>query len=1122
MPPRTDLEQRQSKLSPAKQALLEEWSQGNLPSPATPQEIPQQARKDRVPPSFAQERLWFLNQLEPDSPAYNIVRAVRLSGPLDSAALEQSLNELVRRHETLRTTFSLEEGRPVQVINPELTLQLQLLDLRSLAETERESQAQRLCRERAFKTFDLTRGPLFRATLLCLGKREHILLLTMHHIVSDGWSMGILMREISALYQALAQGAPSPLPELPIQYADYALWQRQRLRGDTLEAQLTYWKQQLAGAPQVLELPTDHPRPPRQTYEGAMRSVTLSTALTLRLKALCQEESVTLFMTALAAFQILLYRYTGQVDIVVGSPIANRTRAELEGLVGFFVNTLILRTDLSGNPTFRELLGRVRDICLGAYAHQDLPFEQLVEALQPDRDSDHNPLFQTMLVYQNTPAQSLELPGLHANSMDIGIEAAQFDLTLLLTGQEDELQARMAYRTDLFGAPTIARMLGHFRTLLEDIVADPNQRIAQLRLLTRAEKQKLLVTWNNTQVDFGPDLCVHQLFERQVEQRPNALAVVAQDQQLCYCQLNRRANQMAHYLRGLGAGPEMPIGLFLKRSVERVVALLGILKAGAAFVTLDPAHPRQHLVLKVEDAEMSFIITTEALRERLPDSTARLICMDADQTTIHRESGQNPESAATSANLAYMVYTSGSTGRPKGVMIEHKALTNFLLAWYQYCKMGPHTHRLDNTSLSYDVWVASITIPLCCGGVLQLAPDEVLLPGPELIRFLEDTGVSQFTLVPSAFRLLPEAALPDLRLVITGGEVVTADLVERWAPGRTFLNGYGPTEATINTTVYPCTAGEETPSIGRPMANMQVYLLDAQLQPVPIGIPGELCIGGVGLARGYLNQPGLTADKFIPNPFGTEPGSRLYKTGDLARYRPDGNIDFLGRIDHQVKIRGSRIELEEIEAVLSQHPAVQPCVVSVSRDAQGAACLTAYVVPSQEHPPKPGELRRFLREKLPEQMVPSEIVLLDALPLTPSGKVDRNALPMLDWRRADAVQSYESPRTPVEETIAGIWAQTLGVDRAGIHDNFFDLGGHSLLATQVVAQIRDRLHVEVPLRVIFDSPTVADLATFIAEQQRLADAEQLDQIIADLEEMSDGKIERYLYEEGTETGENQR
>jgi amino acid adenylation domain-containing protein len=1120
---RPDLVQRRSQLSPARQALFEEWSRGLSPDASGSARIPRRTPEDSVLLSFAQERQWFLHELEPDSPAYNIARAYRLSGALDLPALEQSLNEISRRHEALRTTFSVVGGEPVQVIAAEQTLQLPLLDLRSLPDSEREAEARRLCVERAQLPFDLSHGPLFRPALLKLGAEEHILLLSMHHIVSDGWSMGVLLRELSALYRAFAEGKPAPLPDLPIQYADYALWQRQWLQGERLEAQIAYWKGQLADAPQVLDLPTDHPRPQTATYEGAVQTAMLPRALTEALQELAQEEGATLFMVLLAAFQTLLHRYSGEVDIVVGSPIANRTQAEIEPLIGFFVNTLALRTDLSGNPTFRQLLDRVRTACLGAYDHQVLPFEKLVQELGVPRDLDYPPLFQTLFVFQNAPAPALQLPGLAADRMDTSVGALQYDLNLVQEVGHDGLRVRLGYKTALFEAATMQRLLGHYQTLLEGIVTSAEQRVAELPLLTPAEQRQILVAWNDTQKDYPLHLCSHQLFERQVDLRPNAVAVEFRDQHLTYGQLNSLANQLAHHLRSLGAKPEMMVGLCAEHSLALAVGFLAIQKAGAAVVLLDPALPKDRLSFILDDAGMSLVLTTAEAGHRLPESAAHILDLDALQDTLARQNDQNPDSGVISANLAYMIYTSGSTGIPKGVMVGHRALSNFSLALMEAVDVGPGTRRLHNGALSYDVAVGNLVGPLCAGAVLHLASAETRLPGPKLIRLIQEKGITHLGIVPSALRMLPVEELPSLQALILGGEAVPADLVARWAPGYRVFNGYGPAEAAINTTLYECIDDGQAPPIGRPMANYQVYLLDSSLQPVPVGISGELCIGGLGLARGYLNQTSLTAEKFIPDPFGSEQGARLYRSGDLARYRPDGNIEFLGRIDHQVKIRGSRVELGEIEVVLRQHPAVREAVVVTTETAQGDRRLVAYVVSTQEPDPTPGALRRFLREKLPEQMLPSATLYLDALPLTPSGKIDRLSLPDPKWSRAETVQAYVPPSTPIEEALAAVWAQVLDVERIGVDDNFFDLGGHSLLAAQIVYRVRDVLQVEVPLRLIFDSPTLAGMAAFIAKQQtRVATDDELDQTMAALEHMPDEEVEQLLSDEGSEREQNQR
>jgi amino acid adenylation domain-containing protein len=1085
--------------------------------------LPRRTQHDAVPLSYAQERQWFFHELEPDNPTYNIVRAVRLSGPLDVVVLEQSLNEIVRRHEALRTTFSSVEGRPLQVIATEQCLRLPLLDLQSLPEMERQAGAQRLCVERARLPFDLRRGPLFRPALLKLAGEEHILLLNMHHIVSDGWSMGVLMRELSTLYKAFAQGQPSPLPDLPIQYADYALWQREWLQGEVLETQISYWREQLAGTPQILDLPTDHPRPQESTFEGAVQSMTLPMTLTEALRDLAYQEGATLFMILLAVFQVLLHRYSGEVDIVVGSPIANRTRAEIEPLIGFFVNTLALRTDLSGNPTFRQLLTRVRKVCVDAYDHQDVPFERLVQELGIPRDLNYPPLFQSLFVFQNAPAPALQLLGMSADRIDMSVGAMQFDLNLILEIGHDGLRARLGYKTALFEAVTMQRLLGHYQTLLEEIVANADQRVTQLPLLTPAEKHQILIAWNDTQKDYPLHLCSHQLFERQVDLRPNAVAVEFREQQLTYGQLNRLANQLAHHLRSLDAKPEMMVGLCVEHSIELAVGFLGIHKAGAAVVLLDPVLPKDRLKFILDDAGLSLVVTTGEALHRLPESAAHILNLDALQDTLARQSDQNPDSGVSPANLAYMIYTSGSTGTPKGVMVGHRGLSNFSLALRDAFDVGPGTRRLHNGALSYDVAVGNLVGPLCAGAVLHLVSTETRLPGPNLIRLIQEKGITHLGIVPSALRMLPVEELPSLQVLILGGEAVPADLVARWAPGHRVFNGYGPAEATINTTLHECADDGQAPPIGQPVANYQVYLLDSYLQPVPVGISGELCIGGVGLARGYLNQPGLTAEKFIPDPFGSEPGARLYRSGDLARYRPDGNIEFLGRIDHQVKIRGSRVELGEIEVVLRQHPAAREAVVVTTEVGPGDRRLVAFVVPGQQPAPTSSERRRFLREKLPEHMLPSALLFVDALPLTPSGKIDRRSLPAQEWARTEAAQTYVPPRTPLETALAAIWAQVLGVERVGIDDNFFDLGGHSLLAVQVVSRILDAFQVELPLRAIFNSPTITGMAELVASRQtERAMDEQVDQILASLEQMSDEEIERLLLQEGGEAQENQQ
>src|ERR687886_738282 len=1042
--------------------------------------------------SFAQARLWFLEQLEPGSYAYNIPAAVRLTGSLHVAALQQSLDEIVQRHEALRTTFAMVNGEPIQVIAPVLALTLPLVDLRELPQAQQEASVERLATEEAMRPFDLAQGPLLRATLLQLGQAEPVLLLVMHHIVSDGWSMGVLIRELAALYEAFSMGKPSPLPELPIQYADFAHWQRQWLQGEVLAAQLSYWQQQLAGAPSLLELPTDRPRPAVQTFRGAAQSLALPETLTEKLKLLSQRSGVTLFMTLLAAFQTLLYRYTGQDDICIGSPIANRNHSETERLIGFFVNTLVLRTPLSGNPSFQELLGRVREVALGAYAHQDLPFEQLVEALHPERSLSHHPLFQVMFVLQNAPMPALELPGLTLSSLEIDSKTAKFDLTLSMEDTEQGLVGALEYNTDLFDAAAIGRMLGHFQTLLEGIVADPQQHVSNLPILTQPERHTLLVEWNHTQVDYPKDVCVHQLFEAQVEQTPEAMAVVFEDQQLTYRELNRRANQVAHHLRSLGVGSDVLVGICVERSLEMVVGLLGILKAGAAYVPLDPSYPAERLAFMLEDAQVPILLTQQRLVSRLPKHGAKAICLDADWEIIAQESTENSTSNVKADNLAYVIYTSGSTGKPKGVQIEHQGLLN-LVFWHQRAFAVSSAERATQIAgPAFDAAVWELLPYLTTGASIYIANEETRISPVQLRDWLITSAIT-ITFLPTP---LAESVLSldwpsntALQTLLTGGD----KLHNYPSPSLPFklVNNYGPTENTVVTTsggVSSTKQSDRTPTIGRPIANTQVYLLDKNLQPVPVGIPGEIYVGGASLARGYLNHPDLTALSFIPNPCSNTQSRRLYKTGDLARYLPDGNIEFLGRLDDQVKIRGFRIELGEIESVLGQHPAMQETLVVVREDIPNNKRLVAYGVPKQSPAPSMQELHHFLKQQLPEYMVPSAFVLLDALPLTPNGKVDRRALPAPDTTRPELAGAYVAPRTSVEELLAGCSADVLGVGKGGIHDNFFEVGGDSILSIQIIARAKQAGLALTPKQ-LFGHQTIAELAT-VAGTTSVFQAEQ--------------------------------
>ncbi|WP_373528143.1 amino acid adenylation domain-containing protein [Nostoc sp.] len=1063
-------------------------------------------RIQKLPLSFAQERIWLLSQLEPDNPFYNELVALQLYGNLNIVALEQSLNKIIARHEALRTNFRTINEQPVQVIAESLSFSVPIVDLTELPEGKREIACQQLATAEATRPFDLASSSLIRTSVVKLTEVEHVLLLTIHHIVFDGWSTGVLIRELASIYSALCNNSSPELPELPIQYADFAIWQRQWLQTEVLQTQLNYWQQLLKNAPTLLELPTDRPRPAVQTFRGARQQIKLSIELSEALANFSRQERATLFMTLFTAYVTLLYRYTGSDDIVVGTPIANRDRVEIEGLIGFFVNTLLLRTDLSGNPSFQQLLNRVRQLALQAYAHPDLPFEELVKALQPQRDLSYTPLFQVMFVLQNLPASQIELTGLTVSSLATESATAKFDLTLLMQNTTTGLVGMWEYNTDLFNADTIERMSGHFVTLLEAIVTNPQQKISQLPLLKEQEQRKLLVEWNDTQVEYLCNQCIHQLFEEQVERTPDAIAVVFENQQLTYDELNYRANQLAHYLKALGVKADVLVGLCVDRSLDMVVGLLGILKAGGAYVPLDPEYPPERLSFMLLDAQVSVLLTQQHLVKRLPEHQAKLVCLDTEWQLISQSSQDNLITDIQATNLAYVIYTSGSTGTPKGVMIEHHSLVNFTKAEVIEWGINQSDRILQFSSFSFDVFAKDIYPCLSIGGTLVLRTEQMLNSWFALIEEIECWQISVLN-VPAAYwhELVTELARTNkslsrsLRLITIGGERLLPEKIKLWyeyvqknrdlyETSPQLINGYGPTETTIQASCCPlsaqmCDSALSSAPIGRPLPNTQIYILDSHLQPVPVGVPGELHIGGAGLARGYLNRRELTQEKFILNPFEEAGGSRLYKTGDLARYLPDGNIEYIGRIDNQVKIRGFRIELGEIETVLSQHENVQASCVVAREDSPSNKRLVAYVVLHQDCTPTINELRHFLKAKLPEYMVPNAVVILESLPLTPNGKVDRRALPTPDLH-SEQKDKFVAPRTPVEEMLAQIWAQVLKVEQVGIYDNFFELGGHSLLATQLLSRIGNIFKVELPLRSLFAAATVAELTYLIGQLQQ--------------------------------------
>ena len=1058
------------------------------------------ARDGALPLSFAQQRLWFLDQLEPGSAAYNIPSAVRLKGSLDVKALEQSLKEVVRRHEVLRTTFTVVDGQPGQVIGEAEEFGLSVFELAAeLSEGEREEEVQRLAQVEAAQPFDLGTGPLLRATLLRLSADEHVALLTMHHIVSDGWSTGILIRELAALYQAFMQGQASPLPELPIQYADYAVWQREWSSGEVLERQLGYWREQLAGAPAQLELPTDHARPAVQSFAGSVESFRVSRGLSEQLRRLSRSEGATLFMTLLAAFKLLLYRYTGQTDLVVGTAVANRNRQETEGLIGFFVNTLVLRTNVSKAESFRELLDQEKDVALAAYAHQDVPFERLVESLQPERNLSWTPLFQVMFVLQNAPQEKLELADLKLTGLDLGGESAKFDLTFELQDEvEGEIGGTLVYNRELYEPQTVRRMLRHYEQILTEVVTQPESRIDEFGIVGPDERQQLLVEWNQTARKYPRDSSVHELFEKQARRKPSATAIEMDDELVSYAELNRRANQLAHYLSKRGVKAESLVGVMMERSVEMVVALLGILKAGGAYVPLDAQYPPDRLTFMLEDAGVSVVITQEELAERVLNLEAcnelDVIKLEQEWEEIARESDENLPSRVKGENLAYVIYTSGSTGLPKASSIPHRAVLR--LVWNSdFAVLSSSEVFLQFAPISFDASTLELWGALLNAARLVLFPP--FIPShEELGRFLEERGITTLWLTAGLFHQMVDyqlESLGQLHQLLAGGDVLSVEhirrMLARW-PHVRLINGYGPTENTTFTcchTINDISTNDSSVPIGRPISNTTVYLLDEQMQPVPLGVAGELYTGGDGLARCYLRRPELTAERFVPHPF-SEQGERLYHTGDIARWRSDGAIEFLGRRDLQVKVRGFRIELGEVETALASHPEISDCVVIALEGEEeltaGGKRLVAYVVPYRgTHLPQM-ELSRWLKERIPEYMLPSAFVLLDELPLTANGKVDRAALRKLDGTPAELSGEYVAARTPVEELMAGIWEEVLAVEGVGVDDNFFELGGHSLAATQVISRIREVFGVEVGVRLLFERPTVADLADHIERQKQ--------------------------------------
>jgi amino acid adenylation domain-containing protein len=1062
------------------------------------------AQRDRdLPLSFAQQRLWFLEQFDKGDAVYNVPIILRLTGGLDVPALEQSFKEIVRRHEVLRTNFVSKDGWAVQQINTPDLPPPPVIDLSEIADGDRLSQALLLAKAESITRFDLANDPLLRIKLLRLSEGDHVLVVVIHHIISDGWSMGILTRELAALYDACRFDAPSPLQDLAIQYADFACWQREWLQGEVLDEQLTYWKQQLGGELPVLQLPADRPRPAIQSQAGKMLPLELSEGLTGDLKSLARRQGATLFMTMLAAYKALLYRYTEQEDILVGTPIANRNKAEIEPLIGFFVNTLVMRTDLSGNPSFSDLIKREREVSLAAYAHQDLPFELLVEHLHPDRRISHSPLFQVFFVLQNAPMGTFSFGGLKTSVLNVERTVATFDLTLGMVEQGEKFVGAFEYNTDLFDDVTIERLAGNFERLLQNVVNESQRPVASLTLMSESEKQQLIFEWNDTKSDYPEAETTHELFERQVERTPDAIAIVSDGGRMSYRELNLRANRLAHFIARRRTGPGPLVGICLERSPEMIIGLLAILKSGAAYLPLDPAYPKERLAFLLDDAKPGLLITDRRLAEALPLCPAEIICLDADRIAIRSEGADNPRNGAYRGSLAYVIYTSGSTGRPKGVMICHRALCNHLIWLASEFPLHESNSLLQKSSLSFDQSVLEIFYPLICGATLVQAR-----PGGEkdvqyIIDLIDEQKVTAFEAVPSMLRAMIEEdsarRCSCLRRVTCGGEVLSVELKEKifdWLGDIELANMYGPTETTIGATFYRCqrALSQHNVPIGGPVFNTQLHILSEFLELSPVGVPGEIYIGGDGVAWGYLNRPDLTAEKFIPNPFARTPGERLYRSGDRGRYLADGNVEFLGRKDEQVKIRGVRIEPGEIEASLNEHPAIQQTVVVAKEDSSGGIRLIACVVPAQQNAIAIDELRGYLRLRLPEHLSVSSFLILESLPLAPGGKVDRRALINMAAEMSGGEETF-TLRTPVEEVLAGIWSEVLKLDRVNPAESFFNLGGHSLLATQLISRVKNAFGVGMPVSSLFEEPTVRGFAAMIEKQIKAGQTDSLQPIL---------------------------
>jgi amino acid adenylation domain-containing protein len=1040
--------------------------------------------RSAFPASFAQQRLWFLDQLDAGTAAYNLPRAFQIVGPLDVDVLTRAFWTVVSRHAPLRTIFDWVDGEARQIVLSDLNLNIPVVDLSDLPPEEREAEALRMVCEEGKKPFNLSEGPLLRVCLVRLQPDRHTLVLVIHHIVTDGWSISILFREVTTCYAAFIRNQTPDLPEISIQYAEYAQWQREHMSGALLASEVEHWKNKLEGAQTLLDLPTDFPRPSTHSWRGSSERVTLDRTNLVKLKALAQAESSTLFMVSMAAFQALLWRYTNQESILVGTPVAARNEVEIENMIALFVNTLVFRVDFKDNLTFRNLIRQVRSFALEAYSHQDVPFEKLVEELVPQRSLDIHPLFQVMFTFQNIPKQIFEIPGLTIKEMAFEAGIAKFDLSVEVW-DDGEFHCQFEYNTDIFERFTIQRMLRHFEKLVNSALENPDLPIAKLAIISAEERNQVLTGWNQTAAEYPHNLTIHRAFEEQAQGTPNAPALLCEQRTWSYRKVNEDANQLAHRLVEQGVSAGSLVGVFLPRSAEAVIALLGALKTGAAYVPLDPAYPSERLQFMIEDASLSAIVTHSSIQDQLPQSAKNVVVLDRDEQ-LRREPTINLARTVSSDERAYVIYTSGSTGVPKGVEGIHRAsLNRFAWMWRTY-PFKPREVCCQKTNIGFVDSIWEIFGPLLAGVCNIIIPQEVVRDPEELLQLLARERVSRIVLVPSLLRTLLDHApdlrqrVPDLKLWSCSGEVLPAALAKRFReafPEALLLNIYGSSEVAADVTCHEVTDRDlvSSAAIGKPISNTQVYLLDESLNPVPVGMRGQIFVGGDGLSRGYLNRPELTAERFLTNWLAPELSARLYRTGDLGRFRGNGEIEYLGRVDNQIKLRGQRLELGEIESVLASHAAVHQAVVSLTGESEQQKLSAHIVMKEGSSIPGAGELRRYLRTKLPEHMVPANYWRIEKVPQLPSGKVNRAALANTGVALVDR-EELVAPRNDAEAKLAEIWRELLKVEQVGIEQNFFELGGHSLLVLQVTARIRRIFEVELPVRCVFEAPTIAGLA----------------------------------------------